>query len=100
MQCIAGDGWPDCLDGADEADMSVDGKVSLYMQADYLRWNSRALQQNNKILKSFASCYSKFFLLADFTENHTLQYSGFKIHTKNLRNKKTQESSQFINGVL
>jgi hypothetical protein len=31
MQCNAADGWPDCLDGADEADMSVDGKVSLPM---------------------------------------------------------------------
>ncbi len=37
--------------------------------------------------------YSFFYCLAYFTEYQTLQYSGCKIYTKNLRNKKTRDYS-------
>jgi hypothetical protein len=49
-----------------------------------------------KKIAYFAPCYPQSILLADFKENQIL-YSGFKIHTKNLRNK---EKAIYRNGKI
>jgi hypothetical protein len=43
----------------------------------------------NKRLETFAPCYSQYFLLADFKENHNSSLVS-KFISKNLRNKKTR----------
>ncbi len=50
----------------------------------------------NKRLESFAPCYSKSLLLADFTENHTLLW--FKNPYK--KSTKQENPSLFMNSIL
>ncbi len=48
--------------------------------------------------RHFASYYSQSLLLADFKENHTLLFSGFKIPDK--KSAKKENSSLFMNSIL